>query len=206
MTGMKRSAIAALSLLAILLAACASATPAATNPVQPTAGPQTLTLENKLAIGTLKLEGTGDAITAQEAAQLLPLWQQVEQDNANRDTNASDYQAIYQKIEADMTTSQIQAIQNLSLTNADLRSEMTSLGIQGGQGLGTGAGPTLSPEQRATRAAQFQADGGTPFPRAQGTPNPNRTPGAGGFGGGMRNPNQIFAQPLIKLLQTRAGA
>jgi hypothetical protein len=213
----KRIAIVSGFILVVLLAGCASAAPTAVSqapaypPAQdqpqnrPTGGPLNLTLENKLAIGTFKLEGTDKAVTAQEAGQLLPLWQQVGQLTTNGDTNTGDYLAVYQKIEAAMTSDQIQTIQNLSLTNADIRGEMQSLGIQGG--FGGGGSQNLTPDQRATRIAQFGANG-TPGarPRFQGTPNSNRTPGAGGFGGGMmRNPNAIFVQPLIQLLQTRAG-
>ena len=36
---------------------------------------QTMPLSEKLALGTLKLEGTSNAVTAKQAADLLPLWQ-----------------------------------------------------------------------------------------------------------------------------------
>ncbi len=207
-------------LLGALLAACASAAPspaavAPTNPPaqnqqpqgQPTGGPINMSLESKLAIGTFKLEGTANAVTAQEAGQLLPLWQQVAQLSTKGDTNTADYTAVYKQIESAMTSSQIQAIQSMSLTAADIRNEMQTLGIQNSF-QGGGGFQNLTPDQRATRVAQFGANG-TPGarPRFQGTPNPNRTPGAGGFGGGgiARNANLVFVQPLIKLLQTRSG-
>lgn len=167
--------------------------------------PLNLTLENKLALGTLKLEGTNLAVTAQQAQQLLPLWQKVASQMSARDTAAADYQADYQQIEAAMTSDQLQTITNMSFTGADLRNEMQALGIQGGFPGG------LTADQRATRVAQAETQNpgafvnGTPgAPRFQGTPDPQRTPGAGGFGG--RNTNQIFLQTLIKLLQTRAGS
>ena len=34
-------------------------------------------VENKLAVGILKLEGTNNAVTAEEAQKLLPLWKAV---------------------------------------------------------------------------------------------------------------------------------
>jgi hypothetical protein len=217
-------------LLVALLAACSAAQPApagsGNNPPaypaaqdQPTPAPVNLTLENKLAIGTLKLEGTSQAVSAQEAKDLLPIWQQVQALSANSAATpaASDYQALYTKVESAMTADQIQAIQNMSLTAADMRSEMQALGVQGG-GANAGGFQGMSADQRATRIAQMQTQNpgasfggnGTPGarPRLQGTPNPQRTPGQGGFGqGGFggRNMDLLFVNPLIKLLQTRSA-
>ncbi|HEY3344716.1 MAG TPA: hypothetical protein VGJ97_07300 [Anaerolineaceae bacterium] len=214
-------------LMCMSLAACAAAQPTQvsqvenqpTNPAaqnQPAGGPLNLSLENKLAIGTLKLEGTSQAVTAKEAQDLLPLWQQVQTLGANKTTAPTDYQGVYQKIEAAMTSEQVQTIRTMSLTSTDIRNEMQSLGIQGGQNAGGFQG--LSADQRATRVAQMQTQnpggnfgGGTPGarPRFSSTPNPQRTPGQGGSGqggfGGRQNTNLIFLDALIKLLQTRSA-
>jgi hypothetical protein len=96
---------------------------------------------------------------------------------------------------------------------------MQQLGIQITPGAFGGAGanggtpfPTLSADERATRTAQREtqvaSNGGTPVAGFNGTPGAgfNGTPGAGGRGGGggfgFAN---MFIDPLIKLLQTRAG-
>ena len=201
-------------ILGAVIAACSAAQPTPANPAgnapastpNPNA-PLNLTLEEKLAFGTLKLEGTSQAVTAQQAAQLLPLWQQVQTLERQGNASSSDLQAVYKQIESDMTSNQIETIQGLNLTYGDLQAEMQQLGIQGGFG-GQNA------DQRATRIAQFETQNpGTPFPSRgtpgarpnfQGTPNPNRTPGQGGFGG--RGMTFIFVNPLVQLLQTRAGS
>jgi hypothetical protein len=108
----------------------------------------------------------------------------------------------------------------MNLTQADVQSMMQQLGIQITPGAFGGAGanggtpfPTLSADERATRTAQREtqvaSNGGTPEAGFNGTPGAggfNGTPGAGGFGGrgggGFAN---MFIDPLIKLLQTRAG-
>ena len=68
--------------LLTLVAACGGApTPA---PLAPAAEPaaalseefdDALSVRNQLAYGTLRLEGTADAVAADQAAKLLPLWQ-----------------------------------------------------------------------------------------------------------------------------------
>jgi hypothetical protein len=133
------------------------------------------------------LEGTSQAVTAGEAKQLLPLWQQVQSDMGSGSGAAPDLQSTYQQIEQDMTADQIQAIQNMSLNQSDIQTLMQNLGIQTtpNAGPGSGAFPTLSPEAQATREA-----------RATGTP------GARFLGGGFE---RVFVGPLIQLLQQRAG-
>ena len=77
--------------LALLVAACGGA-PAADQAAAPAAGtslpsaaegsgglvedyPDALSVRNQLSLGTLRLEGTANAITAAQATSLLPLWQ-----------------------------------------------------------------------------------------------------------------------------------
>ncbi len=218
----KKASILILSLtMGLVLAACATsqATPqlliensqttpfpttsGSQNNGQPNGGFQTASLENKLAYGTLKLEGTSNAVTAQEAKTLLPLWQKVKDLESNGTPTPQDVQTVYQQIEKAMTQDQITAIQGMTMNPQDFQSLMASLGITvtpfPGRGFGN-AQATPSAEQQATRTAretQFAGSGGNGF---------QRTPGAfgnfrGGFGG-----NNLFLDPLLKLLTTRAGS
>ncbi len=175
-------------------------------------------LESRLAPGILSLEGTNLAVTAQQAKQLLPLWQQVQTLDTSSTTQASDYTTVYQQIESTLTTDQINAIQSMSVNQSDLQALMTKFGIQitpgafgggyvggsGGTSSGSGTRATLSPDQLATRTAQRTltpgGTGGGGFFRGTGTP-----PAGGQFGnrGGM---NTLFITPLIQLLQTRASS
>jgi len=169
-------------------------------------------LENRLAPGILKLEGTSLAVTAQQAKQLLPLWQQVQTLDTSSSAQASDLTTVYQQIESALTTDQVNAIQAMSLTQSDLQALMTNLGIQitpgafgagGGNGGGSGTRSTLSPDQLATLTAQRTltpgAPGGGGFTRGSGTP-----PAAGQFGN--RGMDMMFINPLIQLLQQRSGS
>ncbi len=182
-------------------------------------------LEQKLAIGTLKLEGTPQAVNATQASALLPLWQAVKSLSANSNTAPAEITAVYTQIEGVMTTDQTQAIQKMTWTQPDMQALMTQYGVQIGNGQG---GQTLTADQRAkhgrpsSNPAARIAEGAVSVGRAAsrgggggfgggqgGTSGPSTTqrtpqPGQGGGRGGM-GMNSLFIDPLIKLLQTRAG-
>ncbi|HVP20303.1 MAG TPA: hypothetical protein VMS73_00425 [Anaerolineaceae bacterium] len=172
-------------------------------------------LENRLAYGILKLEGTSNAVTADQAKLLLPLWQQIKtfdatltanngSNNGANATTVGDMQTVYTQIENALTQDQIQAIQQESMNQNDIQALMQQYSIQITPGAGFNGGnfPTLSPDQRATRAAQFQGTPGANGGRGFGG---TRTPGSNGNRGGFRGMDFIFLDPLINLLQQRSG-
>ncbi len=202
------------------MAAQANGTPASDQNGGPGGG-QNGGLTFRLAYGTLKLEGTSNAVTVAQAKTLLPLWQKVSDLSSNGTPTPQDIQTVYSQIIAAMTSDQITAIQQMSMTQQDFTSLMQTLGITvtpgpGGGGFGFGNGGqsnngTLTPEQQATRTArqtQFAGSGGNGNGGFSGT----RTPGANGFGGrggggfGGSRMNMMFIQPLIKILTTRAAS
>ena len=156
--------------------------------------PSTMPLEQKLAVGILKLEGTNQAVTAKEANDMLPLWQAYKTLSTDSNTTPEEVTALEKQIEDTLTPEQVKAIQDFTLTSADIQALAQQEGIQFGfgneNGKGNGANPlsTLNPSDRATRVAQFQsqnpsgANGGGFVPGAGGfAPG-----GGGGFGGGGR--------------------
>ncbi len=187
-----------------------SAAGAAANGTPGAGGMQMSTL-TKLLIGTFKLEGSDQAVTAQQAQALVPLWQAV-QSLSQSDTAAdAEMTALEQQIQGTFTAEQLGAIEALNLTPADLQSVMADQGITFGNGAsgtpqpggaggggfpggdgggfsgvgpgGTGFNPQdLSPEQQAT----LQARGTASSPRGAGVPAP-------------------LVEALIKLLQARAA-
>jgi hypothetical protein len=183
--------------------------------------PAKMPVEQKLGIGILKLEGTSYAVTAKQAQDLLPLWKALKTLAANNNTSPDEITALYKQMEGVLTADQVKQIQNLTWTQTDMRALMQQYGIQFGGGFGGGA--TLDPSARATRAAQFQnggggggfggggggfgPGGGGGGQGGQGGANVQRTPVPGQQArravGGM---NLIFVDPVIKLLQTKAGA
>lgn len=151
-----------------------------------------LSIMMQAALGTLKLEGTSNAVTKAQAAKLLPLWQALQ---GNAITNGTERNAAYKQVEDAMTPAQMQAIAAMKLDRTALQSWAQSAGVQLPQFL---QGPAPSPEAIATRRAQFQAQGGQGGQAVQAGQNGQ---------GGQRRGQQInfLMDPLIKLLTTRAG-
>ncbi len=219
----KKASVVVLVVLGFVLAACSSPQAAQANPGSSSSSnasggnnnngsTRPISIESKLAVGTLDLEGTDNAVTAAEARVLLPLWQQVKTLGAGPNASASDLTSVTNQIQQAMTADQINAIDAMNLTATDVQSEMEELGIPTPQGGGNNFSgtpfPTLSADQRATRTAGRQtqvANGGSGggFGGAQGTPSPNGTPGfRGGNRGGF---NSVLVEAVINLLTQRSG-
>jgi len=177
----------------------------------------------QLAAGMLKLAGTSNAVTAQEASQLLPLWQSLQQ-TENAMVPQGGFQqgrpqgtpgapqpnptmmAMRQQVAAQITTienamppAQIQAITAMNLSGQDIFAAFQQAGItMGGPGQGGG----------------FRSNNGGTSTPPQGTPQAAGTPGAfrGGFGqGGGRMGMGNFLPPsvvtgIIQYLQKTAGS
>jgi hypothetical protein len=225
--------------LVIALAGCASKAPTQANNGSNAAGTpgsstgQFNNLQSRLAVGTLSLEGTGLAVTPDQAKQLLPLWQQVKSLTAQgATTTPTDLQAVYKQIETVMTADQIAQIQGMTLTQAKLQSLMTKYGVQITPGAGANGGGFATPnaDQLATRTARetqnpngsggfgggnggggFGSGGATLSPDQQATRAALRaqtTLTPGGFGGGRGGNffgSQLFIDPLITLLTQISG-
>ncbi|MBL8107970.1 MAG: hypothetical protein JNJ72_20545, partial [Anaerolineales bacterium] len=71
---MKKTLTSTLILLAFILSAC-GASQTNTPGAQTMPGSGELPEITKLVIGTLNLKGTGNAVTPEQAKELLPLWQ-----------------------------------------------------------------------------------------------------------------------------------
>jgi hypothetical protein len=142
-------------------------------------------LEQKLAIGTLKLEGTGQAVTAKEAADLVPLWQAIKSLDASTNTAPSEITAVYKQIEGVMTPEQTQAIQKMTWTQQDMQALMTKYGVTFGAGQAGQGGQNLTADQRATRTAQFQSRTQNGGGGAGGPGGPGGFGGQGGAPGGV---------------------
>lgn len=159
--------------LAVMAAACGGA-PAPAQPVAaPTASsgglvedyPDALSVRNQLAFGTLRLEGTANAVTAAEAARLLPLWQALKTLTASSTSATEEVAAVQNQISAAMTPAQISAIASLKLTNAMLQAYYVEIGVSVASTPEPGVTPQssslkdLTPEQREAAKATAQAQG-----------------------------------------------
>ena len=180
--------------------------------VSSTGGQGDLDDVNRLALGTVNLEGTADAVTAAQAAELLPLWQVIQSGMLK---SAAETEAVTKQIEGKMTASQLAAIEVMSLTSEDTQAWMQEQGIEmparpEGQG-GSGAPEDLSEDERAAMRKELQTPGGvTDEERAtriaeMGIERPEGGGGArpSGADGGTRQSNPILG-PLVELLTARA--
>ena len=116
-----------------------------------TSYPSALNASSQLMLGTIKLEGTEQAVTLEQAKILLPLWQafqgSVLQSSAERN-------AVLAQIEAQMTPAQLEAIAAMQLTPDDLRTWAQDQGLS----MGLGSGQEVSPEAQATRRPSSAVD------------------------------------------------
>jgi hypothetical protein len=106
-----------------------------------------LPASSQLALGTFRLEETGNAVTPEQAAALLPLWQAIQSGALQSNTEIN---AVLKQIEGKMTSEQLQAIAAMQLTMEDLGTWTQEQGI----------GPRFSPEALATRQAEGGGQGG----------------------------------------------
>lgn len=204
--------------LVMLLAGCKRAEPttapdANAGRIQPGMGAVgNLVGMNGLALGTLKLEDTEDAVTPQQATELLPLWQMIQSGSPQGD---AETQAVLKQIEGAMTEPQRAAIDAMGSAFDDMQGWMEEQGIEiparpgGGPG-GAGAFQNMSEDERAQMREQFQnmsaeeratrmTELGFQRPEGQG-PGPNAGPNRGG----VRQAN-VLLDPLIELLKERAA-
>jgi len=217
---MKKTTIILLIILILTLTACAAS--AGTDPASaPENGISTgaLPATTRLILGTLKLEGTDQEVTAEQANELLPLWQ-TQQVLSDSDTAADEEkEALITQIRETMTAEQMQAITEMNLTREDMFAVMQEQGMaMGGQDSNSQSGNSSN-----SGGAGFAPGGGLPG----GPPDERGFPGGGpGFGGGQGQnlrPDQIataqaarqagsgdFIPPmlinaLIEYLQEKAG-
>jgi len=114
-----------------------------------------LAVRNQLALGTLELNQTDLAISAEQAQTLLPLWQALRSTQQAGGTAQAEVSALLTQIESAMTPEQLQSIAAMKLLQTDMQEWATANGIALGSGGGTpGQGSGLSAEARATKQAE----------------------------------------------------
>ncbi len=211
---MNKLARLALSLtLVLMLTACAEAAPemgiaasaAALSEEYDGAPPVSM----QLLAGTLLLEGTEMQIGSEQAAKLVLLWQAYDSLSSSDTAAEAEIDAILDQIQAGMTPEQLKAIAAMMLTQDDLMSLADELGLSPDASEGVASDGEI-------RSAP--AEGFTPPEGAEGGQFPGQNAGdlspdeiarlqaesADGAGPGARA-GQFLIQPLLELLQNRAG-
>jgi hypothetical protein len=191
---MKKLLITTLILLTLTLTAC-SASDSPTTGSEPSAG--SMPMATQLIIGTMKLDGTEQDVTAEQAVELLPMWQVYSELTTSDITAQAEVDGLISQIQETMTDEQMQAITDMNLTQQDVMAVMQE------QGLGMEGGPNLSADQIATAQAMRESGGGNGFaggppdgfaggPPDGGMPSGGGAGGGGAFGDGQQlSPDQI---------------
>jgi len=102
-----------------------------------------------LMLGTLNLAGTENAVTPEQATQLLPLWQLLRSSITTGGGAQEELDALLAQIEETMTAAQIEAINAMQITQAAMSAWAASSGF------------SPSPEMQVTMQATMRASGGT---------------------------------------------
>jgi len=220
---MKKILFTLTMILALALTACGStaATDTASNPVSDSGNSSTsssglnedyenaLNVQLQLSVGTFKLEESDYAVDADQAAELIPLWQVLNSLTESGTAAQEEIDALVAQIEETMTAEQIQTIAAMQLTREDMGMIMQEYALTSGMGgetppegftpgmgrggsdvpgLSSGGGGRnttgMSPEQIATAQAERDKNGGS---------------------GSMANSRiaRVVAEGLIELLQSK---
>ncbi|MFB0536344.1 MAG: hypothetical protein ACETWR_15320, partial [Anaerolineae bacterium] len=169
--------------------------------------PDAVPVTIQLLVGTLLLEETPKAVTAEQAQELLPPWQMLRALQGSGTAAQVEIEAVLNQIQAAMTPEQLAAIEEMRLTTTSMREMAQELGFGrgGGEGEGSSGG-----------------QGGGFRPPAGMEPPGGRGPGGGMIPGGMQDlsPEEratamaermssgfgiALMDVLIELLEARAG-
>ena len=144
-----------LVLLVLILSACGSSS--TNTPVSSTSSD--MPSETQLAVGTLKLAGTEQDITSEQAQELVVLWQ-VYRELGESDTAAqAEVDGLIVQIQDTMTTEQMEAITEMQITQQDVFTAMQGVAVASNDT----AGDTVSlPSSGGMPAGASPADGGAP--------------------------------------------
>jgi hypothetical protein len=126
---------------------------------------------------TLKLDNSDNAITANQAAKLLPLWETMQVLETSDTAAKQEVNALGTQIQETMTDKQMQAITAMNLTRQDMFAVMQTQGV----GFGTGQQNNAQQGGNSSNNGGFILGGAGP-----GGPEGGAFPGGGqGFGGGQ---------------------
>lgn len=120
-----------------------------------------------LALGTLKLAETTTPITADQAPQLLMLWQGLSNLTNSGTSAEAEVTALLAQIELTLSPEQVAAINAMKLTQVEMQAWAQANGVTAGSGAGLelgagqGQGSGMSPEARATKQAENGMTGTT---------------------------------------------
>jgi hypothetical protein len=167
---MKKILIAILAVLALTLAACSTSTAGSTLGSTENSPP----IAAQLAAGTLKLARTDQAVTVEQAKDLVVYWETYKQLSQSDTAAQAEYDGLIVQIEETLTADQIQAIIDMNLTQQDVFASMQGVTV------------TTSSSSSSTVSVTSGSGGGGGGMPAGGPPaDGGGAPPDGGMGGDM---------------------
>jgi hypothetical protein len=155
---MKRIALSSLMVFAIALTACS--TPLADILTGTLQTSNKLPTETQLAVGTLKLEGTEQGVTAQQAQELLVLWQVYEEISQSSTTAQEEIDGLIEQIQENMTSEQVQAISDMQLTQQDVSAAAQGSTVTQGSSQSNSTASSVTPPDGGGMVGGAPPDGG----------------------------------------------
>jgi hypothetical protein len=220
---MNRTTLLLLLMLTLVLTACSGTASSAAAPASSgQGGAGELSAPMQVAIGTIKLDGTPNAVTAKQARELLPLWQTLQVLESSDTAATEEKDALVAQIQDTMSKEQTQAITALDLTRRDMASVMASQ-VQTFGGT-QNSGTTRSSGTSGNNGRNFGGGGGGfvggpppdggggfsggPEAQRQGTQSNGTSQNNGTTGFATPDPNRVptpLIQAVIEYLKTKAG-
>jgi len=207
---MKNLLITTLILCLLTLTACGSAS----NGPQtgPASSSVSLPVTTQLLAGTMKLDGTEQDVTAEQAAELLPLWQVYGELLTSDAAAQEEIDGLVDQIRETMTEEQMQAISDMSLTQQDVFALMQEKGsgvIQSAQSSGSqnSSGFAGPPDGGMPMGAPLDEGMAGGMPSGSQTSSGSDSTAArtdqGQAGGGV--PSALI-EALVEMLKSKAGS
>ncbi len=146
----------------------------------------------ELALGTLKLEDTDLSVDSELSAQLLPLWQLLNELNSSGSAAPQEITAVVETIQSTMTPEQIKAITAMHLTQADIATASQSGGSS------TAAGTTAANSGAQVVSADAGPIMGGDMPAGGMPPDAGGMPLDGGLPGGLSSSGSTSSNTASK--------
>lgn len=145
---MKPSTLSILMIAGILLTACSSSPTGASIVAMNTSLP----LETQIAVGTLKLAGTDQEITVEQARDLLVYWEVYKDLGQSQTAAQAEVDGLVAQIQETMTSNQLKAIADMNLTQQDVNASMQ----------GVTAGSNNASDSKVSIPSSSPSSGGMP--------------------------------------------
>lgn len=172
-----------------------------------------LPVETQLALGILKLDGTDQDVSVEQAQELVVFWQ-VYKELSQSDTAAqAEVDGLIAQIQETMTTQQIQAITAMQITQQDVLTATQGMTVVSTSSQGdTVSVPSGGSSGGGMPAGGPPAGGGPPdagMPMDMGSGAPASSAGQSQAGSGLERTSGVPAalvEALIQSLQTKIAA